>query len=487
MTRSLRWYDAISINIYFMGLTTLSQTMTPLVIPLLVQQFVGEEQQGTFYGTIRLWTLMVALLVQSLMGLLSDRSISRWGRRRPFIFFGTVADLFVITAIGFSAGLEGMSGYWFLFAALILLMVSSNTAQAGAQGLIPDLVPENQRGRYSGVKALFEVPIPLILVAFTIGRLIATGNYWAGLIVTMIVLTLTMIITMIAPEKQLVRQEKSLDMQPFVRLVLMTGVFTAIILILGEVVKIIGSRFQDLSQNQLLVVMGTLGLLAMTIAIGVGVWLSIRISIGKAADDNPSYTWWVISRLAYLAGSTNLASFAVFFLQGRLGFEKEQAAGPASQLIMLIGFFILLLAIPSGWLSDRFGSKRLVIASGIIATFGTVILIISSNLTLIYVGGVLVGIATGVFYTSNWALGTGLVPPGEAGRYLGISNLAGAGAGAVGAYIGGPIADFFSSNFPDIPGLGYVLLFSIYGILFLFSVLAVSRVKSNRSTWKTAR
>ena len=61
MSKALRWYDAITINIYFLGLSVLSQTMTPLVLPLLVQQFVGEEQQGSFYGNLRLWSLMVAL------------------------------------------------------------------------------------------------------------------------------------------------------------------------------------------------------------------------------------------------------------------------------------------------------------------------------------------------------------------------------------------------------------------------------------------
>jgi hypothetical protein len=46
----------------------------------------------------------------------------------------------------------------------------------------------------------------------------------------------------------------------------------------------------------------------------------------------------------------------------------------------------------------------------------------------------------------------------------------------VGAYIGGPIADFFTGHVPQAPGLGYVLLFAIYGVLFLFSTLAISRV-----------
>ena len=482
MSRALRWYDAITINIYFMGLSTLAQTMTPLVIPLLVQQFVGEEQQGTYYGTIRLWTLMVALLVQALMGTLSDHSPLSWGRRRPFIFIGTLAGLVIITAIGLSAGLNGMNAYWFLFAMLILLMVATNTAQAGAQGLIPDLVPKSKQGRYSGVKALFEVPIPLILVAFTIGRLIASGNYWAGITISMVVLALTMIITMFAPEKRLTIVEKSLDFQPFARLLLMTAVFTSIILILGGIVELVGNQIQQFDRTSLLIVMGALGLLAMTIAIGIGVWLSIRISLGKAAKNNSSYSWWVINRLAFFVGSTNLASFAVFFLQGRLGLDKEQAAGPASQLIMLVGIFILLFALPSGWLSDKFGPKTLVIVSGIFASLGTLILIISPSLPLMYVGGVIVGVATGLFFTSNWALGTALVPPGEAGRYLGISNLAGAGAGAVGAYIGGPIADFFTIRFPELPGLGYVLLFSIYGLLFVLSILAVSRVKPGNAS-----
>jgi MFS family permease len=97
-------------------------------------------------------------------------------------------------------------------------------------------------------------------------------------------------------------------------------------------------------------------------------------------------------------------------------------------------------------------------------------------LPVIYAGGCLIGIGGGLFYTANWALGTDLVPKAEAGRYLGISNLAGAGAGAIGAYIGGPIADTVSRLAPQVPGVGYMLLFAIYGALFLFSSLVLFKV-----------
>ena len=73
------------------------------------------------------------------------------------------------------------------------------------------------------------------------------------------------------------------------------------------------------------------------------------------------------------------------------------------------------------------------------------------------------------------------MPKAEAGRFLGISNLAGAGAGAVGAYIGGPIADYFTIHVPEAPGLGYVLLFGIYGVLFLFAILAAMLIKEPKS------
>lgn len=69
-----RWYDYLRYNLYWFALTTRGQTISPIIVPLLVQQFVGEATKGTYLGTIRLWALMVALLVQALMGMLSDRS-----------------------------------------------------------------------------------------------------------------------------------------------------------------------------------------------------------------------------------------------------------------------------------------------------------------------------------------------------------------------------------------------------------------------------
>ncbi len=478
MKRALRWYDTLTINTYWLGLSATVDTITPLVAPLLVQQFIGEEAKATFYGGLRLATLMVALLVQALFGMLSDRSTFRMGRRRPFILLGTLLSLVIIGAVGLSTNMSGMAGYWFLLTMLILLSISTNISQAAQNGFIPDLVPENKRGLFSGIKTIFEVPLPLILVSFTIAKLISVGRMWAGLLSLAGILILVTSITMLVRENRLSPLPSPLDWRPFLRLVLMTAVFSIVIWGMGSLVKMVLGLFSEATLlNNLLASSWFLGFLAMSLAIGLGVWISIQIGVGKEAFGNKPFIWWVINRLAFLVGVNNLASFTIFFLQARLGFVQEKAAQPASLLTTFVGIFILLSALPSGWFADRYGHKKLVLISGLLAAFGTAVAILLPSLPLIYLGGCLIGMATGIFFASNWALGTAIVPPGEAGRYLGISNLAGAGAGAIGAYIGGPIADQISRFVPQIPGMGYLVLFAIYGSLFLVSTLALTGIR----------
>ncbi len=473
--KRLHWYDYITINIYWFGLTAVSQA-NGLIQPLMIQRFVTPEQQGTFYGNMRLYSLMVALLVQALAGMLSDRSMAKWGKRRPYILWGTLLNAVALVAIGASPF------YWFMFASVVFSQVASNIAHGATQGLIPDLVPEDRRGRFSGVKAVMEL-LPLILIALTIGPLIAKGQMWTGIAIQIGMLLLAMVVTMFVREQRRTEQPDPLDWKPFGRLVAMTLVFMAVILLSGRIVRWLGSTLDgDSPMMAHLVAMGLVGLAGMAVAVILGVWGSVQISIGReAAKKNPSFTWWVINRLAFLVGANNLSTFAIYFLQGRLGYDGDAAAGPASRLKLVVGVLILIFALPSGWLADKIGRKLLVAVSGVLATVGTVILLLSPNMTVIMIGGCIVGAGIGMFFTTNWALGTDIVPQKDAGKFLGISNLAGAGAGAVGAYIGGPIADYFTVNFPHMPGMGYMLIFAIYAALFLISSVVLVKVQEQRA------
>lgn len=72
---------------------------------------------------------------------------------------------------------------------------------------------------------------------------------------------------------------------------------------------------------------------------------------------------------------------------------------------------------------------------------------------------------------------TNLVPPGEAARYMGITNLATAGGSAI-ARLGGPVVDIFNAR---RAGLGYTVpLLAINGLCFLLATLAILRVRGGR-------
>ncbi|HDH09537.1 MAG TPA: hypothetical protein ENF84_01215, partial [Chloroflexi bacterium] len=61
--KKLRWFDYITINIYWLGLNMASGSLTPIILPYLVALFVGEEVKGTALGTLRSAGLAIAILV----------------------------------------------------------------------------------------------------------------------------------------------------------------------------------------------------------------------------------------------------------------------------------------------------------------------------------------------------------------------------------------------------------------------------------------
>jgi MFS family permease len=185
----------------------------------------------------------------------------------------------------------------------------------------------------------------------------------------------------------------------------------------------------------------------------------------------------VVNRLFFLAAVTSIQGFAPFFFMFAFKMTREAATGLNANLMMAVGVCTLLSALPGGWLADRIGHKLLVGISGLVAALGAFLLLATvwaSSLTLIYVAGITLGLAAGLFMTTNWALGTQLVPRVESGRYLGISNLAGAGAGMIGTGIGGPLADTLNGV---APGLGYAAIFGCYVVLFVLSTVSLRWVR----------
>jgi MFS family permease len=304
--KRMRWYDYVTYNIYWLGLNIATGSLTPIILPYLVALFVGEAGimmpalvarfvgkawgKGTALGVLRSAGLIVAIIVQPTAGLLSDRSTLRWGRRRPFILVGTLLDLVFLALIGLSGN------YWLLFAAVLLLQFSSNIAHGALQALIPDLVPDDQRGRASGLKSVMEL-LPVIFVSLTVGRLVGAGKVWAAILIVMAFLLVTMLITVFAVREEPLREKVTASLRPpLVRIVLLTLIFASVTTLFGGLVGWTGQRLRGQGTLQLVGV-GLAGLVAMAGAIVEGVWWSARVGVGKGAQKYPSFTWWVINRL----------------------------------------------------------------------------------------------------------------------------------------------------------------------------------------------
>lgn len=491
MSRVLRWHEHLALNSYWLGINIASGSITPVILPYLVALFVPEEVKNTSLATIRVIGLAVAMLVQPMAGMFSDRSTHRWGRRRPFILAGTLLNLVFLVIVAASplfadSALDaaarpalGVGGaYLVLLTGIVLLQVSSNIGQGALQGLIPDRVPEDQRGRSSGVKSVMELlPIFLVLV---MGPLVDAGRVDVAIGIVMASFVVTMLITVLAVHEEPLKEKPRGSIgEPVARLVALTAIFVAVtrgaVGLVGAAGRLLAGMGADTAVQ--VGVVGLAGLAGMAGSIFLGVYFGAWVGIGKQARQHRSFIWWVINRLLFLAAVGSIQGFAQYYLADVL--QLPNAATMTTVLLAVVAVFLLPSALAGGVLADRMGGrKRLVAYAGLIAAAGTLLLLFARNVPLVLVSGCIIGLGTGTFFSTNWALGTDLAPRAEAGRYLGISNLAGAGAGIVGAGIGGPMADFFNGV---RPGLGYLVVFAIYGGLFLLSVLALRGIAEPRA------
>lgn len=134
-----------------------------------VEDIVGKDQAGAYLALMGWLVLPVVLLVQPTVGAISDYTMSRWGRRKPYIVIGSILD------VVFLIGLATSQTFLSLVVFVALLQFSSNFAQGPFQGYVPDLVPHEQVGLASALVGAmqtigFVTGAILIAVAFAIGE-----------------------------------------------------------------------------------------------------------------------------------------------------------------------------------------------------------------------------------------------------------------------------------------------------------------------------
>ena len=113
---------------------------------------------------------IISIVVQPTVGSISDYTVSRWGRRKPYIVVGSALD------VVFLAGIATANTALMLAAAAALLAFSTNIARGPFQGYVPDLVPDRQVGLASAMVGLMQIlgnvtGFVAVTVAVILGRI----------------------------------------------------------------------------------------------------------------------------------------------------------------------------------------------------------------------------------------------------------------------------------------------------------------------------
>jgi MFS family permease len=168
----------VRLSLYWLGLSSIFIGVSQILSGRIQFEEGGPlyspGSEGTTLFALTVAGALIAALVQPTVGSISDYTISRWGRRKPYIFIGSVLDVVFLYGVATSNSILAVASF------MVLLQVSANFAQGPFQGYVPDLVPAKQVGLASALVGLFQVLGNA--VGFGIGSAaVATDSFFLGM------------------------------------------------------------------------------------------------------------------------------------------------------------------------------------------------------------------------------------------------------------------------------------------------------------------
>jgi Na+/melibiose symporter-like transporter len=406
--KKLTVWQMLALNAYWVGLSFKWNALHPIVLPALLLNFVPADRKNTTLGLLTFAGLVIAMLVQPLSGALSDGWRSRWGRRRPLIVFGTLAEIAFLAMIGWGGSLA-----W-IIAGYIGLQFFSNLAHGPAQGLLPDRTPREQLGAASAFKTFMDMSA-LIIASLAAGRLLDPAG-----------------------------KDPTLIMLVVIGLAVAAAAVTVLFTPEDPATGRAGSA-----------------------------WDELRAQLRVDVRENPAYWWLIAQRFTFLLGVYGAQAFAQYFLR-----DVIRVPNPVQQsgdLLAALAIALVALALAGGWLSDRFGPRKMMLAASLVAAAGLLLLLPARDMMMVKIFGAILGAGIGLFLTASWALANRLAPPAQAGKYLGLTNLATAGSGAL-ARLEGPAIDWLNNARPGA-WMGYTVMFAFGAGIILLGMLLLNKVQ----------
>ena len=429
--RMSAWQQA-ALSLYWFAINAHWTAILITLLPLQAEQIGAAEFKGTTLGLILAIGAFVSMIVAPLFGAWSDHVSTRIGQRKPFLIAGTIGNVLGLLALAIIPSTPSALVPYVL--AFIWIELFNNLATAPYSGLIPHLVPVEQRGSASG----------------WMGLMLMLGNFVGG--ITGLVLPL---------------------------LGGISGAYIAIAVImvigmLGTVLTIWEPEPPPVSSFRW------------------GVFLRGLFEPFRSHD----FSWVFWTRFLVTLGTFTVQSFLLFYMKDVVagGVERynysffgltlaQDAAAATSFFVLALLVGAILSSLAAGALSDRYGRKLMVYISGGLQALVVAVFIFDGNFELAVIMGIVFGLGYGAYQAVDWALASDVLPSADDyAKDMGIWHISFTLPQVLAVPIGGVLLDTFQriGHQSDQPNLGYTVLFVLAFVYFVLGTMLVRQVRGAR-------